>query len=554
MNIHLEEKDLIYAIRLNKILLDEEKTSDESKLNKNELGVQKHSNSNHLLEHLKHFTGVVLSYLRMKTTAADDQNNNFLSESKIYDNIKDNINVKTAALFYQLSTTFNLIQFVKKAAFSLIARCFTMVAETDNYLKLDHAHVSKILASCGLRISTELEVFNAANAWLQHDAGERRKFANDLLFKVRLNLLPEYTLNCLLDESSIFSENCQCKLVLYYSHVKSMFPNLFKQINSSFSHTNRYCNEEKFDILFCGGRDIHRRVFRSRFRTSIGITNRTVNQIDGNDFKSVKGLSPMVQEERRNPKAVCLKGEVYVFGGRDGGFASFVEKYSPSAKTWKKVADMHDDRVDFCACAFMDKIVLFGGRHEWNSTNTFLQFDTKDCKWKEGATRMKFLRTSAACAVFEERIVVSGGYSLRFGHLYDLDTVEQYDVIADKWYSMPNMVFGKSRHSLVAVRNKLFVIAANRGNGLNPGNGQNWPCEVFDSNTCKKFVAIKSPAGRINGFCMGKVISIGSRIFVFEDNNSQVHCYDVDKEVWSCQSCEVTRYMCDYSCAKIPWY
>ena len=143
----------------------------------------------------------------------------------------------------------------------------------------------------------------------------------------------------------------------------------------------------------------------------------------------------------------------------------------------------------------------------------------------------------AACSVFEGNVVVCGGQG---NDGDDLNSVESYDVIADKWSPMPSMTSSKSRHSLVAVKNKLFVI----GCGTDT-------CEVFESSN-KKFVAIKSQS--TNYLCLNQVISIGSKIYAFQDEKSSMFCYDVDKDEWSEESCEVTGNLIKCSCVKLPCY
>ena len=139
--------------------------------------------------------------------------------------------------------------------------------------------------------------------------------------------------------------------------------------------------------------------------------------------------------------------------------------------------------------------------------------------------------------MFEGRIVVCGGWD---NNINTLNTVETYDVVADKWSSMPNMIQSKRRHSLVAVRNKLFVIAY--GSDI---------CEVYEDRS-KKFVALKSPP--VEDIYLNKAISIGSKIFVFQDNKAAVLCYDVDKNEWSEESCEITKFLEFFCCVTIPIY
>ena len=147
---------------------------------------------------------------------------------------------------------------------------------------------------------------------------------------------------------------------------------------------------------------------------------------------------------------------------------------------------------------------------------------------------MKIIRSSAACVFFQGNIVVSGGMDN-----YDwLNTVESYDVFANKLKSMPNMIKRHSFNSLVTVKDKLFVI----------GYGRDM-CEVFD-NVCMKFVALDScPFLDLN-----KAISIGNKIVIFQDNSTLVICYDVDKDEWCEESREVTKCIQHFACAKLPWF
>ena len=440
-------------------------------------------------------------------------------ESKINDYIVNRINNQNVLNFYQLAKLYNLSRLAKEA-FTYIERCFTMVVETPDFLELDYTSISTILSSSGLLITSELEVYGANDIWLSYNIVERSKFAKDLLLKVRLPLLSDETLKYLLKESSSFTNNDACM-----GKLENTLNNKDNLISNNCTH--RYCNQSSFNILLCGGDDNNNEKVN------------TVYQIDGNKLENIKMHSSMIQE-RFWSEAVCLKGEPYVFGGRNGNFdlLTSVEKYSPSTKTWNIVADMYDNRKRFCACAFTDKIFIIGGFYldETDVTNTCVAFDKTHNDWKEVA-EMNQVRESAACTIFEGRIVVSGGQD---DNDIELNTVESYDVIAAKWSSMPNMIDSKIRHSLVVVRKKLFVI----GYGTDT-------CEVYESRS-KNFVALKSqPEVYVH---LNKTISIGNKILVFQDHTASVHCYDVDENEWSEESCEVTKHIFDYSCVKLPFY
>ena len=144
-------------------------------------------------------------------------------------------------------------------------------------------------------------------------------------------------------------------------------------------------------------------------------------------------------------------------------------------------------------------------------------------------------RSDAACAVFEERIVVSGGLS-NDGDV--LNSVESYDVLPNNWSTMPNMNSSKHSHSLVVVKNKLFVISKRK---------DGW--EVFD-NICKKFTTIKSP--QIDR-CT-RAFSIENKIIIIQDELLKTIFYDTNKNAWSEESCEVTKNIRNFSSVKIPCF
>ena len=145
-------------------------------------------------------------------------------------------------------------------------------------------------------------------------------------------------------------------------------------------------------------------------------------------------------------------------------------------------------------------------------------------------------RERAACAVFEGRIVVTGGY--------DLKSVEQYDYYENKWKYLPNMIEERSDHAAVSMGNKLFVI----------GSHETSNCEIFDSRS-RKFASIKSfvKLPEIDDYYF-KAVCVGYYIFVihgfFGFNETKNYIYDVDKQMWSNFDSEVCENNFFSNCVK----
>ena len=313
-------------------------------------------------------------------------------DMKVSKKIKDKIAVENVTTFYQFAKVYKSTS-LAKLAFSLIERCFAVVAVTQNFLQLDYKVVARILDSSELNIHSELEVINSANNWLSYDIKNRSKFAKRLLLTVRLPLLSDSAIKSLSSNSLIITESNECVCILNQTLVRKdqFFPN-----KSSKYYKRRYCNQKKFNILIGGGDD----------ERDISISN--VTQIDGSKLDNVKVL-PSLLEQPNISEVVSLKNELYVIGRRyySTGIIGYVENYSFSTKEWIKVAGMCDYRLNYCVCAFMNNIFVIGGSRCQDVTyitiNTCFKFDTKNNEWKEVAG-MNEARGNASCAVFQGNI------------------------------------------------------------------------------------------------------------------------------------------------------
>ena len=403
-----------------------------------------------------------------------------------------------------------------KTTLRFIERCFTVVSDNESFNQLDYNLILKIFASSSLLITSEIEVFKVAEIWLNYNIKERRKYAKNILLKVRLHLLSKDTLQQLLDDSTFFKKDHVCiKLLNKILNCQGIcFLN-----TSSVYQKSRYCSQKSFKI-----------VVGSKYSL---IPFNSVYCVDVYNLGDIEEYPPM-KTDRDFLKVVYVKGDLYVFSCFSVRYKRVmsVDKFSYASKTWSHVVEMYNDRRCFSFCTFMDKVFIFGGNTGGYRTNSCLQFDTSCYTLKEIA-KMNEVRSQAACVVFTERMVVSGGIDYNYN---TLNTVESYDVLPNKWSPMPSMNYGKFNHSLVVVKNKLFVISQ-KANTF----------EVFD-NTSKNFVILSPP--KLSYSC--KVVSIENKIVFLENFQNRLCFYDVDKNEWSEKPCDVTKNLQSFSCVKIP--
>ena len=424
-------------------------------------------------------------------------------------------------MYYQIAKIFNCTNLSVKA-FSYIERFFTAVCDTYNFLELDFSQVQKIISSSELNIDAEVEVLIAAVNWVKCDKKERKKFAKDLFSKIRYFLIKDYELEHIM-KTYLFFHNIDELVIL----LKCISQKRKSTINKSFSN-NRFCSQKSFNIIVTRGH--------------------STLEVDCNNFMAANNLAQIKTNQPRH-KSVYCKGNVYVFGDFDQkkNSAGSVQKYCMITNTWEHVTNIPDHKkfLDFSICAFTDQIYLIGGSYEDITQEYFffscVKFNTAESKWYDVAAP-EVKRLHSACAVYQGRIVVSGGRS----GTNVFDAVEAYDHVGDEWEKMPSMVERRYLHSLVAIRNKLFAVGNLYRNRI-------FTCEVYNSaSDC--FVLLKqvpSALKPLSNIPRGTIF-VGSKLYMIFHLSPTVLCYDVDSDKWCEKPFEMTYSMPGFSCCRVP--
>ena len=421
-----------------------------------------------------------------------------------------NVRFERMILYQQTFKLFSLDEFTKK----YLSRWFCVFVETKCFLELGYALVSELLSSSNLFITSEIEVFDAANAWIRHDIKNRRKYAKSLLWQVRFPLLSDCALKYILNKKSSFKQFEECRTVI--NNILCSGKSVVQKSRSNLE--NRYCTKP------------------------ISMSSKLLNY-----------------------RSVCYKGEVYTFNSLDHATTDSVEKYCPASNQCEKVAGLNEDWETHCyfsVCVLMGKIFMFGGNqlNDEGTTDICFEFDPKSCEWRE-MNRMGLAREGASPVVFSGRIVVSGGRvhwddidedvdggdendDFQGDHLTVTRTVEEYDSVSNSWSEFPSMIKGRNFHQSVAVRNKLFVF----GGGINES-------EVYDS-TCKIFVRLQMNLPIKYKFLNflrepSAAFTIDDKVLIFGQVDSLVLCYDVEVNEWSVKPYEIANSLEEFSSIQV---
>ena len=115
---------------------------------------------------------------------------------------------------------------------------------------------------------------------------------------------------------------------------------------SSVLYENRYCCQDKFDIVICGSE-------RRKYTTNEVIVLR------GPDFKTSVELSPMLRPIYRCETAV-IGSDIYVHDVNvDTPYS--IQVYSRITQDWKEPIPLVDKRIYFSVCSFMNCVYVIGG-------------------------------------------------------------------------------------------------------------------------------------------------------------------------------------------------
>ena len=144
-------------------------------------------------------------------------------------------------------------------------------------------------------------------------------------------------------------------------------------------------------------------------------------------------------------------------------------------------------------------------------------------------------RLDPACAVYEGKIVVSGGMFLK--------SVESYDYHENNWTHLPDMIEKRTCHASVSMGSKLFVI----------GGSNMSSCEILDSFS-RKFTYIKTCAELTDKFDGFYAVCICNQIVIF--GSGWYHCemnmfiYNVETAEWKVVDCSILKNISAASCIK----
>ena len=391
--------------------------------------------------------------------------------------LKDTLTTENCVFNYYFAEKYDCVELKDKCR-KVINTNFSVVMETEDFLKLDQKQVMEWVSNDDVIVNEEEHIFKGIVRWVSHNKSEREGDFPELLHQVRLPFLShDFLLDELVKDELITKDPVFCS---------NFVINAMKVVLSSSDSPQqpRKCQETHIDGIFiCGGK-------------------RALCYFPQKDMWCCLADSPFQDYEGHS--LVEYKSNIYVADGetRRLGESHVFEFYSPLKNSWG-TAQRNDDITDFTcltvlkgdmyaiclanfpkkgricrydsekncwqdmdappclqdrACVVADKQFLYiiGGTLDWGASAvcTTNRFDPINNKLEELAD-INQARYNASGAAINGKVFIAGGQSSR--KTLKLST-EAFDPSSNEWQCMTNLTLPHFSANMVCFEGMLFVL------------------------------------------------------------------------------------------------
>ena len=165
-----------------------------------------------------------------------------------YNFLKENVTIENCVFNYYFADKYQCME-LKDECCEVINSNFSVVMETDDFLKLDVKQLMEWVSSDDITVSAEEEVFKGIVKWVNYNKSERENDFPDLLHQVRLiSISHDFLFHELVKEKLVTTHNDSINFVL--GSMESIFSSSCES-----AKLPRKCLEKHTEGIFlCGGR------------------------------------------------------------------------------------------------------------------------------------------------------------------------------------------------------------------------------------------------------------------------------------------------------------
>ena len=381
---------------------------------------------------------------------------------------------------------------LKEKACEVITSNFTVVMETEGFLRLQAKQVSDWISRDDIIIGAEEEVLNGMVKWVSYDKGEREAHFTELLHHICLQSIPADFLLKEIVQEDLFSQNAEFALKFVLDAMKLKSQN---SRDGQVPQNYRKCLETYKDGIFvCGGkkglayfptedkwcklRDAavdYQNHCLVQWKDKIHIFHEDCKTVgESNAFReyykpNIDSWGSIQSDQIKSiNRCIIFNGDLYVLSFKVN---SEQRMYSYDAKTngWNEVDPPSAVQRNPCVVASDQHLYLIGGSKEYEFSQCLsrcTRFDPTRNTWEDIAN-INEARHSACGAAMNGQVYIAGGMT-NSGH-DSVSSCEMYSPMSNEWQLIGCLKKARYNASMVCLEGKLYVLG---------GKGSSW---VFSS-------------------------------------------------------------------------
>ena len=391
--------------------------------------------------------------------------------------LKDTLTTENCIFNYYFAEKYDCVELKDKCR-KVINTNFSVVMETEDFLKLDQKQVMEWVSNDDVIVNEEENIFKGIVRWVSHNKSEREGDFPELLHQVRLPFLShDFLLDELVKDELITKDPVFCS---------NFVINAMKVVLSSSDSPQqpRKCQETHIDGIFiCGGKralcyfpqkdmwccladspfqdyEGHSLVeYKSNIYVADGETRRLGESHVFEFYSPLKNSWGTAQRNDDITDFTCLtvlKGDMYAIC-----FANFPKKgricrYDSEKNCWQDMdaPPCLQDR----ACVVADKQFLYiiGGTLDWGASAvcTTNRFDPINNELEELAD-INWARYNASGAAMNGKVFIAGGQSSR---KTIVRSTEAFDPSSNEWQCVTDLALPHFNANMVCFEGILFVL------------------------------------------------------------------------------------------------
>ena len=408
--------------------------------------------------------------------------------------LKETVSTENCVFNYYFADKYECVELKEKCR-EVINTNFSVVMETEDFLKLDQKQVMEWVSNDDVIVNAEEDIFKGIVKWVSHNMSGREENLPELLHQVRLPFVShDFLINELVKEELLTKNSSFCSQFMIH-----VIKSLLSSNDGEASHQPRKCQVTHIEGIFlCGGRKTlcyfpqtnmwhrmadtlfeHSTFTPAQYKHKIYIldvgshkmdeaTARVIEYLeDNNTWAAAQGTAASINITHYAVLNVDLyalylaynKGEIY--------------RYNAECNNWDGMESLPFDQRDACIVTDEQFLYVIGGRDNCRTS----RYDSQDKKWEE-LSCISEGRFNAFGAAMNGKVYIAGGIKTTWPGCTRISSCEVYNPGTNEWQLISSRKVPRHSASMVHFQGRLYVLG---GTLLTDGGSRALTVEMFDS-------------------------------------------------------------------------